>query len=120
MERCKAKRTDEIDLVCQTIGGAFSVASAQVAFVNQMLVKLAETAPGVDAARLIATGASALRTGFTPEELPGIILAYMHGLKAAFAVSIGFCGLAFLATLTVPWRRLKTHLPEEKQDGVSA
>lgn len=100
--------------VFQTVGGAFTVSSAQAAFVNQMLAKLPESAPGVDAGKLIATGASELRKVFSPEELPGIIVAYMHGLKAAFAVSIGFCGLAFLTTLIIPWSRLPTHVPAAK------
>ncbi|RYP42279.1 hypothetical protein DL767_000443 [Monosporascus sp. MG133] len=95
----------------QTVGGAFTVAAAQSAFVNQMLARLPTSAPGIDAARLIATGASELRTVFTPEQLPGILDAYMRGLKAAFAVSIGFCGMAFLTTLVIPWSRLPTHAP---------
>jgi hypothetical protein len=76
-----------------------------------MLAKLAVSAPGVDGARLIATGASELRTVFPPEQIPGIIAAYMQGIKAAFTLSIGFCGIAFLATLVVPWQKLPTHEP---------
>ena len=97
------------------MGGAFTVSSAQAAFVNQMLVKLQSSAPGVNAAKLIATGASELRDVFSPRELPGILVAYMHGLKGAFAVSIGFCALAFLTTLVVPWNKLETHVPVEKE-----
>jgi hypothetical protein len=58
---------------------------------------------------LITTGASDLRTVFTPEEIPGVLLAYMHGLKSAFAVSVAFCGLAFISTFFIPWGKLKTH-----------
>ena len=103
-------------IVFQTVGGAFTVSSAQAAFVNQMLVKLPVSAPGVDAERLVTTGASELRNAFSPEELPGILVAYMHGLKAAFAVSIGFCGLAFLTTLIIPWKKLQTHAPDKEQE----
>ena len=109
-----AEADSRVHTVFQTVGGAFTVSSAQAAFVNQMLAKLPESAPGVDAGTLIATGASELRKVFSPEELPGIIVAYMHGLKAAFAVSIGFCGLAFLTTLVIPWSRLPTHVPAAK------
>jgi hypothetical protein len=67
---------------------------------------------------LIATGASELRTKFTSTELPGVLVAYMHGLKAAFAVSIALCGIAFLATFAIPWKRLPTHAPDaEKKDA---
>jgi hypothetical protein len=103
--------------VFQTIGGAFIVSSAQSAFINQALDRLRTSAPDVDGARLIATGASELRKVFTPEELPGVLVAYMQGLTAAFAVSIALCGIAFLTTLAIPWSRLPTHAPDaEKSD----
>jgi ABC-type uncharacterized transport system YnjBCD permease subunit len=66
---------------------------------------------------VIATGASELRGVFSSEELPGVIIAYMHGLKATFAVSIAFCALAFLTTLIIPWRRLPTHTTEAKKEA---
>ncbi|KAI1139995.1 MFS gliotoxin efflux transporter glia [Hypoxylon sp. FL0543] len=93
----------------QTVGSAFTVSTAQAAFINQAIKRLRTSAPDVDAGRLIATGASELRKAFTPEEFPGVLIAYMHGLKAAFAVSIVFCGIALLTTLVIPWGRLKTH-----------
>ncbi|KAB8336835.1 hypothetical protein FH972_021143 [Carpinus fangiana] len=99
---------------------AFTVASAQAAFINQMLVKLPVSAPGIDPAKLIATGASDLRNAFSSEELSGILVAYMHGLKSVFAASIGFCGLAFLTTLIVPWGRLPTHTEDVKHEEVQA
>jgi MFS transporter, DHA2 family, glioxin efflux transporter len=105
-------------IVFQTVGGAFTVSSGQAAFINQALDKLHTSAPGVDDARLIATGASELRQKFTSSELPGVIIAYMHGLKAVFAVSIGFLGIAFLTTLVIPWARLPTHTSDnEKKDS---
>ncbi|KAI0883134.1 MFS gliotoxin efflux transporter glia [Annulohypoxylon maeteangense] len=104
----------------QTIGGAFTVSSAQAAFINQALLKLRTSAPSVDAARFIETGASDLRRVFTSTELSGVITAYMFGLKAAFAVSIAFCGCAFLTTLVIPWGKLPTHTSDsDKRDGLS-
>ncbi|KAK7751747.1 hypothetical protein SLS62_006232 [Diatrype stigma] len=104
--------------VFQTGGGAFTISSAQAAFINQMLAKLAESAPGIDGARVIATGAAQLREVFTSEELPGVLEAYMHGLKGAFAVSIGFAGLSFLSTLLMPWGKLSSHTSDgEKKDA---
>lgn len=104
----------------QTVGGAFTVSSGQAAFINQALAKLRTSAPGVDAAKLIATGASELRQVFTAEELPGVLVAYMHGLKAAFATSIGFCGIAFLVTFLVPWSRLPTHVEDAEKKAAAA
>ncbi|KAI1394199.1 MFS gliotoxin efflux transporter glia [Hypoxylon trugodes] len=93
----------------QTVGGAFSTSSAQAAFVNQLVAKLPSTAPTVDPLLVIATGATKLREVFPPEELSGILLAYMHGIKAVFAVSIAMSGVAFLVTALIPWSRLPTH-----------
>lgn len=95
------------------------MSSAQAAFINQAIDKLQTSAPGVDKTQLIDTGASALRKVFTAEELPGVLIAYMHGLKAVFAVSIAFCGIAFLTTLAIPWERLATHEPEAENDTPS-
>ncbi|KAH8434261.1 MDR family MFS transporter [Aspergillus melleus] len=101
----------------QTVGGAFTVSSGQAAFVNQMLAKLASSAPGVAGQKVINAGASDLRNVFSPEDLSGVLVAYMHGLKATFALSIAFCAIALVATLFVPWKRLATHAPEDKEEG---
>lgn len=86
-----------------------------------MLAKLSESAPGVDGNKVIMTGATQLREVFTAEELPGILVAYMHGLKAVFAVAVGFAGLSFLSTLLMPWGKLPTHTSDgEKRDAPMA
>ena len=97
-----------IGLVFQTVGGAFSTSAGQAAFVNRLLVRLPETAPSVAPSLVILTGASELRNVFSPDVLPGVIDAYMVGLKAAFAVAIAFCGIAFLFSLLVPTKKLPT------------
>jgi hypothetical protein len=106
-----------LGLVFQTVGGAFTVSSAQAAFINRALDNLRITAPEIDPSKLITTGASELRKVFTETEIPVVIGAYMQGLKAAFAVSIAFCGLALIATLFVPWEQLATHRPAIRTDA---
>jgi MFS transporter, DHA2 family, glioxin efflux transporter len=86
--------------------------------VNQLVAKLPQTAPTIDPALVIATGATELRHVFTAEELPGIMLAYMHGIRAIFAVGIGLAGAAFLCTALIPWNRLPSHT-ETSEKGVS-
>ncbi|KAF2258393.1 MFS gliotoxin efflux transporter glia [Lojkania enalia] len=100
----------------QTVGGAFTTSSGQAAFVNQMLTRLRTSAPGVDPSLVIATGATQLRDVFTPEQLPGIIDAYMQGLRAVFGVATGIVGFACLWTFVIPWTRLPTHTPPSKDD----
>ncbi|OQE04513.1 hypothetical protein PENVUL_c032G04602 [Penicillium vulpinum] len=86
----------------QTLGGAFSISAAQSAFVNRLITTLPLTAPGVDPLAVYVTGSTELRIVFPAEDIPGIILAYMQGIKAAFAVSIGMFGTAIVLGLILP------------------
>lgn len=60
---------------------------------------------------MLSTGASELHNVFPPDVLPGVLKAYMVGLKAAFAVAVAFSGLAFLSSLAIPLKRLPSHEP---------
>lgn len=96
-------------LFFQTVGGAFMVSAAQAAFVNVLIKALPRTAPGVDAAIVVLTGATDLRTAFSPDMLPGILEAYMRGLKIAFAIGLASTGVAFVViTSFQKWNRLNT------------
>jgi MFS transporter, DHA2 family, glioxin efflux transporter len=107
--------------VFQTVGAAFFLAAAQCAFINQILVKLPTSAPGVNPATLIATGSAQLRSVFTAEEIPGILTAYMAGLNAAFALAAGTAGLAFFVAIFSSSQPLSmntnTHDTKEKENS---
>lgn len=90
----------------QILGGAFSVAAAQSAFANRLLITLPTLAPGVNPEAVLVTGAADLSNVFPPELLPGIILSYLDGLQAAFAVATGMAGASFLTVAFVPWKRI--------------
>ncbi|RAO65963.1 uncharacterized protein BHQ10_001975 [Talaromyces amestolkiae] len=100
-------------LFFQTLGGAFSTSAAQSAFVNRLLTTLPKTAPSVNPGQVLITGASDLQTVFPPDVLPGVLQAYMAGIKAAFIVAIAFCGTACLCTLAVPVKKLPTHTKDD-------
>ena len=55
---------------------------------------------------MLKAGAFELQNVFPPEVLPGVLRAYMVGIKAAFAVAVAFCGMAFLSTLAMPIQKL--------------
>ncbi len=99
--------------VYQTIGGAFSTSAGQAGLVNQLLKELPRTAPSVNPHLVIGTGASELRNVFPPDVLPGVLQAYMVGIKAAFAVALAFSGVAFLFSLCVPAKKLPSHANPE-------
>lgn len=98
----------DILVVFQTVGGAFLVSAAQSAFVNVVIKTLPFSAPTVNPALLIGTGATEIRSRFTPEQLPGILVAYMHGLKIAFAIAVAATGLGLVLGAFSKWKRLNT------------
>ena len=67
----------------------------------------------MNAKLVLLTGASQLRSTFKPDVLPGILIAYMAGIRAAFAVALAFCGVGFLCSLLVPMQKLPSHTPAE-------
>lgn len=94
-------------LFCQTIGGAFFVSAGEVAFTNTLIGKLPTTAPGVDAASVVAVGVTQIRATFAASDVPGIIQAYMDGLKVAYAIAIAAAGISVLVSPLSPWKNLK-------------
>jgi hypothetical protein len=70
---------------------------AAAAFTNQLLMKIPITAPYVDPAVVIETGATELRRFGT--SLHGVRVAYMDGLKVAFALGCASMGVAFFIAL---------------------
>ncbi|TVY36006.1 putative efflux pump [Lachnellula subtilissima] len=90
------------------LGGSFSLAAAQSAFANKIISTLATSAPGVDPFIVVGTGATDIRKAFTPEQVPGILVAYMQGIKTAFAIAVGFTGFSFLMSFFNTWKKLYT------------
>ena len=82
-----------VTLFFQTIGGAFFVSGGQTTFENQLAHAIRTTAPGVSVHKIVVTGATQLRTAFTAEQLPGVLAAYVTGIKATFALTIALAGV---------------------------
>ncbi|KAM7187309.1 putative HC-toxin efflux carrier [Rhypophila sp. PSN 637] len=96
-----------IILFFQTIGGAIFVSAAQSAFINKTINTAAELAPEVSPLMIVGTGATQLRVAFA-DNLDEILLAYMQGLKVAFAIATAGVGASFVISLFSSWRRLNT------------
>ncbi|KAK0619729.1 major facilitator superfamily domain-containing protein [Immersiella caudata] len=92
-----------IILFFQTLGGAILVSAAQSSFINTLLGNLPE---GVDRLTIIGTGATAIRHVFPADQIPGILVAYMDGIKTTFAISVAGIGIAFIFSLFSNWKRL--------------
>ena len=93
-------------LFFQTIGGAFFISAAQAGFANRLLTEVPIKAPGVNPALVIATGATQLRSVFSAHDLPGILVAYLDGLKVGFAIAIACACIAFVVSFAPHWRKL--------------
>ena len=94
-------------LFLQTVGGAFMVSAAQAALVNVLVKVLPHSAPGTDPMTVVNTGATELRRVFSADQVPGILVAYMRGLKISFAIGLASSAVALIIiTLFQKWNRL--------------
>lgn len=107
-----------ITLFFQTVGGAFFVSAAQTAFTNRLLDRVPVTAPGVTPSLVVSTGATQLRNVFSPSELPGILIAYMDGLKLSFALAIALAGITLPIALFAKWVNVKPRPVVTETDAV--
>lgn len=64
----------------------------------------------------MATGATELRDVFSTEQLGGILLAYIQGIKISFGITAAALGVSFLLSLLSKWKRINA----EKLTGGAA
>lgn len=99
--------------VCRSVGATFLIAAAQAGFVNQLVHKLANTAPSVNPALVTAAGITELHQVFSGAELDGIVRAYAWSIKVAFAITIGACGVTFPISLCSRWNNINAKKPSD-------
>ena len=89
------------------MGGALFLPAAESVFANRLLRVARITVPSVPAAAILATGASELGHTFSAVDIPGILIAYMSGLKWTFAVAVAANGLTFPLSLAAKPQSIK-------------
>ena len=57
---------------------------------------------------LIDTGATDIRRVFSSEQIPGLLRAYVAGVKVTMAIAIVASGLSLIVCLFSRWKRLPT------------
>lgn len=107
VEMSEISSVTAITLFFQTIGGAFFVSAGQTAWANTLLSRLPIVAPGVNPGLVVATGATELRHVFPAEQIPGLLTAYMDGLKVTFALVIALAGITLPISLFAKWKNVK-------------
>lgn len=95
-----------IMLFFQSIGGSLFLTAAQSIFTNRLSTEIFIQAPGADPSLVIRTGASQLASVFPPNLLPGIVEAYVQGIKGVFILIIATASLTLPIALLSPWERL--------------
>ena len=97
-------------LFFQTVGGAIWISASQAGWANKMLKVVARDVPGVNPGLVVATGATELRKVFTAEQLPGILQAYMEGIRVPFAIAIACACVTVVVSFTPRWEKIKVDL----------
>ncbi len=90
-----------------SLGGAIAISVAQNIFSNGLKANLPKTAPDVNPSVVINAGAAYLRKAVTKAQLPGVLLAYMDGLRQAFVISIACGCIAVICACFVEWKSVK-------------
>lgn len=85
-------------LFFQLLGGAIWLAVGQALFTNKLISDL-RARPSINAAQVVAAGATELRTLLSGEDLDYAIESYMAGLKDAYAVGIALGGATFVVVV---------------------
>jgi hypothetical protein len=84
-----------------------------------MLARLATSAPDVDPLVLLGTGATQIRAVFPAEAVPGILVAYMAGIKTALALAVGAVGVSFVVSLFGNFGRLNRETMRVQAGGAA-
>ena len=87
------------------------LAAAQSGFVNQIVHKLANTAPRVDPALITGTGATDVHRLFSGAELDSVVRAYAWAIKVVFAITLAACGLTVPFSLCNKWANVNSKKP---------
>ena len=94
-------------LFFQLGSGAFAVSAAQSIFDNILLSRLPELAPGVSPERVFLSGSTGILKNFAQDQVPGILLSYLAGLKAAWAMGIALAGVTLVVSFLPEWKSIK-------------
>jgi hypothetical protein len=73
----------------------------------------------VDIQTVVATGATQIRKAFPPNQVPGIVFAYMAGVKVTFALVVALTGFTCLLGVLAPWKRINIDESKEGAGGVA-
>ena len=85
------------------------MSAAESAFVNQLINSLRITVPDVDPSTVVGLGATEIRNHhFRDDQIPGILVSYMQGIKVAIEIAAAAAGTSFVISLISSYIRFRT------------
>ncbi|KAH8432991.1 MDR family MFS transporter [Aspergillus melleus] len=99
----------------QSLGGSIFNCISQALFTNYIRAHLAAI-PGLDAEKVLATGAAELSKVIPADRLPQVVYIYNEGLRRAFIVVLAVSCLTILPALGMEWRSVKQKREQMKQE----
>ncbi|KAJ5491694.1 Rubrofusarin-specific efflux pump aurT [Penicillium diatomitis] len=90
----------------QSLGGAIFIAVAQALFQNYLSAKI-PLIDGIDAAKVLAAGATSLSKVVPMGKLHDILLVYNEALRRSFIVTVAVSCCMVLPCLTMEWKTIK-------------
>ena len=101
-------RQDFANVGLKTLGGALIVSVCQSIYVNIFKKHIeALTIPGLDQARIIASGATGFRRFVPASVLEPVVHAAMFSIRRAFIPACVYMGLVMIATIPLPYASIK-------------
>ncbi|KAL8719645.1 MAG: hypothetical protein Q9225_003367 [Loekoesia sp. 1 TL-2023] len=90
----------------QSLGGAIFLSAAQNVLSSHLISNISSF-PNIDPRQIIDTGATALRTVFSPSDLPSVSVAYNKAIIQTYYIALGASCVSILAGLVMEWKSVK-------------
>lgn len=87
---------------------------------NGLLQSIPKHVPDLDPQAVLAVGAAGLENSFSGDTLAGVRLAWVDGLRGAWALGIALFGAAFLTAFMAKWPGSMVPVQPEKYEGQSS
>ena len=94
-------------IFAQTFGGTLFLTFAETVFTNGLTQAIIAFAPDVNAEKVIAGGASAVRAVVPKADLAGVLLAYNQGIQHTFYLAAGAAAATLVFCWGMGWKSVK-------------
>ncbi|CAK7236099.1 hypothetical protein SBRCBS47491_009521 [Sporothrix bragantina] len=105
-------------MFCQYFGGAIAICGARTVLTSTMASALAKYAPTVDAATVVNTGVTDLRSVIPADQIQGVIVAYNKALVNVYYLQLALSATALVCSCFLGWRDIRKprDVQKEKED----